>query len=90
MHRLAIASVMVLSAIGCGSANTPGQVRAEAIARKWVASQGHHDPDEATYRVEPRNGGWSILIEYQPTTPGSHTALEIDASGRVAEVHPGA
>jgi hypothetical protein len=90
MLRPALLIAMALCTLGCGAANNPGQANAEAIARRWVASQGVHDPVEASYHAEPRGGGWSVLIEYHPETPGSHTMLLIDPKGRISEVNPGA
>jgi hypothetical protein len=75
MYRLVLFLAAALSTVGCGSAKSPGQAAAEAVARKWVASQGYHDPEAAEYDVEPWHGGWSVLINYLPSTPGDHTLL---------------
>lgn len=65
-----------------------GEAKAFEAAKQWAKDEGL---DSASHEitVTPDGKGWSVLIEYQPPTPGNHTTLLIDSSGKIIEVVPG-
>jgi hypothetical protein len=65
-----------------------GEAKALEAAKQWVIEQGG-DAASSEFSVEPDGKGWSVLIEYQPPTPGRHTFLRVDSQGKVTEVVPG-
>lgn len=66
-----------------------GQASALKAARQWVSEQGV-DSSSCDFSIDPDGTDWSVLIEYQPPTPGGHTILKVDSRGKVIEVIPGA
>lgn len=66
-----------------------GEAKALEAAKQWVKDEGL-DLSSHEFSVTPDGKGWSVLIEYQPPTPGAHTVLQVDAQGKIIEVIPGA
>jgi len=90
--RFIIVSLFGLMILGCVARTrpiTPGEAMALKAAEKWLESQGT-DLNAAELSAQPDAAGWSVLIEYQPATPGAHTFLRIDSTGNVIEIIPGA
>jgi hypothetical protein len=67
---------------------SPGATHALNAARQWLTSQ-RLDPASYEFTVDADGTGWTVLVEYQPPTPGGHTLLRIDSQGKVVEVIPG-
>lgn len=65
-----------------------GEAKALEAAKQWVKDEGL-DLSAHEFSATPDGKGWSVLIEYQPPTPGSHTILQIDSLGKIIEVIPG-
>jgi hypothetical protein len=90
--RLILVSLFGLMILGCVASNraiTPGEAMALKAAEEWLDSQGT-DLKTVELKAEPDGAGWSVLVEYQPSTPGAHTLLRMDSKGNVIEVVPGA
>ena len=93
MKLLVLLATIAISALGCSSQQPSAagdEAKVVATARTWVASQGFHDPDAATYEAEAQeDGGWKVGIQYKPPTPGGHSTLVLNDKGEITNVWPG-
>jgi hypothetical protein len=65
-----------------------GEAKALEAAKQWAKDEGL-DLSSYEFTVKADGEGWSVLVQYQPPTPGGHTVLQVDAQGKIIEVMPG-